>query len=98
MDDPCDIKAIHKTIVDEENKISQVTFLAISGLNCPNCAIRVRNALLNVYGVTDAIIDHIDGLGEVTYNPNLVERERITDIVSKAGGDGIHSYKAMILE
>jgi copper chaperone CopZ len=98
MDDPCDIKAIHKTTVHEEKRISQITYLAMSGLNCPNCAIRVRNALLNVYGVTDAIIDHIDGLGEVTYNPNLVERERITDIVSKAGGDGIHSYKAMILE
>jgi copper chaperone CopZ len=98
MDDPCEIKAIHKTLVDEEKRISQITYLAISGLNCPNCAIRVRNALLNVYGVTDAIIDHIDGLGEVTYNPNLLERERLFEIVSKAGGDGIHSYKAKIIE
>ena len=98
MDDPCDIKAIRKTPVHEEKQISQVTFLAISGLNCPNCAIRVRNALLNVYGITDAIIDHTDGLGEVTYNPNLLERERLSEIVSKAGGDGIHSYKAKIFE
>jgi copper chaperone CopZ len=98
MDDPCNVKAIHKTITDEENRSTQFIYLAISGLNCPNCANRVRNALLNTYGVTDAIIDHLDGLGEVTYNPDLVERSSLAAIVSKAGGDGIHNYSAIILE
>ena len=98
MDDPCDIKAFHKTVVDEENRTTQVTYLTISGLNCPNCAIRVSNALLNTFGVVGAIIDHNAGLGEVTYNPDLVDPASLTDIVSKAGGDGIHSYHAKILE
>jgi copper chaperone CopZ len=98
MDDPCEIKAVHKTITEEENRTTQVTYLAISGLNCPNCAIRVKNALINTFGVIDAIIDHSAGLGQVTYNPDLVERSSLTDIVSKAGGDGIHSYSAKILE
>jgi copper chaperone CopZ len=98
MEDPCEIKAIHKTIAEEEKRTTQITFLAISGLNCPNCAIRVRNAFLNTYGVTDAIIDHAAGLGEIIYNPNLVERSSLPEIVSKAGGDGIHSYSARILE
>lgn len=97
MDDPCDIKAIQKTISEEEKQTTQVTYLAIEGLNCPNCAIRVRNALLNVLGVTDANIDSTLGLGEVTFNPALLERASLIDIVSNAGGDGIHSYSAKFL-
>jgi copper chaperone CopZ len=96
MDDTCEIKAINKTPFNEEKQNFQVTHLSINGLNCPNCAIRVRNALLNTYGVTDTIIDHIDGSGEVTHNPDIVERISLIEIVSKAGG-GRHRYSAKIL-
>lgn len=98
MEDPCDVKAIQKTIAEEEKRTIQITYLAISGLNCPNCAIRVRNAFLNTYGVTDTVIDHTVGLGQITYNPDLIERSSLPDIVTKAGGDGIHSYSARILD
>jgi len=98
MNDPCEIKPIQKTITEEEKRLIQVTYIAISGLNCPNCTNRVRNALLNTYGVIDAIIDHCDGLGEIIYNPDLVNQTVFIDVVSKAGGGGIHSYSAQILE
>lgn len=98
MDDPCEIKPIEKTITEEEKRTVQVSYISISGLNCPNCAIRVRNALLNTYGVIDALIEHSDGLGEITYNPNLVDQNQIIKAVSMAGGDGVHSYSAYALE
>lgn len=96
MDDKCEIKEINKTPLNEEKQNTQVTHLSLTGLNCPNCAIRVKNALLNTYGVTDAIIDYIDGSGEVTHNPDIVEGINLIEIVSKAGG-GRHRYSATIL-
>jgi hypothetical protein len=48
--------------------------------------------------VTDAIIDHGDGLGEVTYNPDLIRPANFVEIISRAGGDGVHSYSAMLIE
>ncbi len=98
MNDPCEIKPIQKAIADEELSKIQVSYVAIAGLNCHNCATRVRNALLKTYGVIDAIIDHSDGLGEITYNPHLTNPDQIIDVISMAGGDGIHSYSAQIIK
>ena len=98
MDDPCNIKPVQRIISEEENHKQQHAYLSISGLNCPNCATRVRNALINSIGVTDTIIDHADGLGEVTFNPDLIRPANFVEIVSKAGGDGVHSYSAMLIE
>ncbi|PKN88132.1 MAG: hypothetical protein CVU46_02200 [Chloroflexi bacterium HGW-Chloroflexi-8] len=98
MNDPCKIKLVQRIISEEENHKKQHAYLSISGLNCPNCATRVRNALINSIGVTDAIIDHADGLGEVTFNPDLIRPANFVEIVSKAGGDGVHSYSAMLIE
>lgn len=47
MNDPCEIKPIAE---EEKGKI-RVSNVAITGLNYLNCVIRVRNALLNTYGV-----------------------------------------------
>lgn len=98
MENSCNIETIHKTITYEEKRKSQTANLAISGLNCPNCATRVRNALLNIYGVTDAVIDHIGGTGKVTFNPDLVMSSSLVEIVSMAGQGRHHSYSAHIME
>lgn len=97
MDDHCEIKPIQKIISAEEMTRSQHAYLAISGLNCPNCATRVRNALISCLGVTDVVIDHFDGLGDVTYNPDQIQPASIVEVISKAGDGGKHSYSAMVL-
>lgn len=98
MEDPCDIKPFKKTSVFEEYQKSQITILSISGLNCPNCALRVRNALLKTYGVTTALIDHESGLGEITYNPDIVQPQNLVSAIVLAGGDGVHQYAAQVME
>jgi copper chaperone CopZ len=98
MEDPCDIKPFKKTSVFEEYQKSQITILSISGLNCPNCALRVRNALLKTYGVTTALIDHESGLGEITYNPDIVQPQKLVSAIVLAGGDGVHQYAAQVME
>ncbi len=98
MKDSCQITPVHKSITEEEKMNTQVTYLAISGLNCPNCALRVKNALMNEYGVIEALIDHADGMGEITFNPEIINRSDLVNIISKAGNDGTHSYSAIIIE
>jgi len=98
LEDPCDVRPFKKTSEFEEYQKSQITILSISGLNCPNCALRVRNALLKTYGVTTALIDHESGLGEVTYNPDIVQPALLVRAISMAGGDGIHEYRAHVME
>jgi copper chaperone CopZ len=97
MEDHCQVSPIQKISSAEENANTMQAYLAISGLNCPNCANRVRNALISSLGVTDALVDHIDGLAEVTYNPDLIRPTHFMEIVSKAGGDGIHRYSAEVI-
>jgi hypothetical protein len=48
-------------------------------------------------GVTDALVDHIDGLAEVSYNPDLIRPTNFMEIVSRAGSDGIHRYSAVVI-
>jgi copper chaperone CopZ len=98
MEDPCDIKPFKKTSLLEEYQKTQMAILSISGLNCPNCAIRVRNALLKTYGVTTALIDHETGLGEIAFNPDIVQPGNLVSAIVQAGNDGMHQYSAQFLE
>ena len=97
MEDHCQVTPNQKISSAEENAKTLQAYLAISGLNCPNCANRVRNALISSLGVTDALVDHIDGLAEVSYNPDLIRPTNFMEIVSRAGSDGIHRYSAEVI-
>ncbi len=70
--------------------------LVIRGMGCPNCATRVRNSLLSLEGVADAIIDHNNGVGRVFYNPTVVTNDDLESAVSAAGGDGHHEYSGKL--
>lgn len=94
MDENCYVEPAHKKVTVEEYQNPRMAWLVISGMGCPNCAGRVRNSLIALYGVTEAIVDHIDGVAEVSFNPRLVSPEALIDAVAGAGNDGRHSYAA----
>ena len=94
MSEQCHVEAIEKTATAEELATSATAYLAIFGMGCPRCALRVRNSLLKIYGVSDADVDHIAGMGKVVFAPNLTTISDIIDAVSQAGGDGRHEYWA----
>lgn len=98
MEDSCrEIAPLEKQPKTEEQVRQDTVYLSISGMNCGNCANRVRNALLTTYGVTSVIVSHTDGLAEVRYNPSLVPAEALIGSVRAAGGDGVHNYDAAIM-
>ena len=97
MDDTCHVEPIQKIITADEQKNVELALLAISGMGCPNCANRVRNSLLSLYGVVDAYVDYAVGIAQVSFNPNLETIEDLLSVISRAGSDGRHQYSAKLL-
>ena len=97
MDDHCHVEPIQKLTTADEQKNVELALLAVSGMGCPNCANRVRNSLLSLYGVIDAYIDHAAGIAQVTFNPDIETIDDLINAVTRAGGDGRHEYGARLL-
>jgi copper chaperone CopZ len=96
MDKECHVEPVRKTIKPEEMEVTTQVTLAIQGMGCPNCAIRVQNSLIKVSGVIEAEVNHMSGVADVVYNPNLTTQKVLVEAVVHAGGDGRHSYSAQI--
>lgn len=98
MEEQCHVEPLQKTATHEEKQSTNLIVLAVQGMGCPNCANRVRNSVIQVDGVVDALVDHTYGLAQVIYNPNLTNQEALIDAVARAGGDGRHEYRAWMYD
>jgi P-type Cu+ transporter len=94
MESNCHIETIQKTVSEVERAVEETVVLAVWGMGCPTCAIRVRNSLISLHGVTEAYVDHSIGSAKIFYNPHLVNIESLLDAVRRSGGDGRHEYGA----
>lgn len=97
MDKECHVDAIHKSPSVEERQERATALLAVQGMGCPNCVNRVRNSLLQVYGVTSVDIALEAGQAKVIFNPLLAVPNDLTRAVAAAGGDGRHEYRADVI-
>ena len=59
------------------------------GLNCVSCSRVINRALEGVKGVRRVSVSFMMDLVFVDYEPNLVSKEEIVDIVKKTGYDAI---------
>lgn len=97
MDKECHVDVIHKSPSIEERREQAVALLAVEGLGCPNCVLRVRNGLLQLYGVISADIDLEVGQARVVYNPRLVDPKHLPRAVAAAGAAARHEYRAYVI-
>lgn len=97
MDKKCHVDVIHKSPSIEERREQAVALLAVEGLGCPNCVLRVRNGLLQLYGVISADIDLEVGQARVVYNPRLVDPKHLPRAVAAAGAAARHEYRAYVI-
>ena len=97
MDENCHVDALHKSPSIEERREHATALLAVQGMGCPNCAHRVRNSLLQVYGVVSVDIALETGKAQVAFNPLLAGPSDLTRAVAAAGGDGRHEYRAQVI-
>jgi len=93
----CHVEPIVKQATPLEQAQLADGHLLIRGMGCPNCAARVRNSLLKLDGVVEAIVDHSFGVGRVVYNPTLVTGEDLERAVGAAGGDGHHECSGKLV-
>jgi copper chaperone CopZ len=94
----CHVEPTVKTATAAEQSQVETVVLAVWGMGCPNCAVRVRNCLLGVYGVLDADVVHTFGVAQVLFNPSLASPDQLVTAVAEAGGDGRHIYRAELVE
>jgi copper chaperone CopZ len=98
MDQNCHVEPIEKTATVEERRAVTTVVLAVLGMGCTNCSARVRNSLVALHGVIDAAVDHNMGLAQVRFNPSLTTIPALIEAVARAGGDGRHEYRALLIE
>ncbi len=96
MDENCHVEPITRTPSAAERDGAVSAELAVSGMGCQNCAARVRNSLVRVHGVIDAVVDHTLGTALVAFNPRYASTDQLIQAVAMAGGDGRHEYRAVI--
>jgi copper chaperone CopZ len=92
----CHVDAVEKVATAQERSTVMETRLAVWGMGCPNCSMRVRNALLQQSGVVDAHVDHLSGRALVSHNPDMVSIDALLTAVAGAG-NGHHQYRAAVI-
>ena len=65
------------------------TILALEGMTCASCAIRIEKGLKKVPGVLDVSVNLATELANVTFNPAQTDIERLVQKVEAVG------YKAL---
>lgn len=92
MSHNCHVEPVQKSATTEERATTATVVLEIVGMGCPNCAMRVRNSLVSLYGVVEAQVDHTEGIAKVSYNPDVLRIVDLADGVAAAGKDNGHRY------
>ena len=86
-----------KQMVQAASYTVRTAILAISGMDCPQCIMRVRNGLLNLRGVLLANAYLASCIAVVAYDPGRVTAVNLTGAVAEASLEGRHYYQARFL-
>ena len=93
----CHVEPVEKPLDEAALANASTVYLAVQGMGCPRCAMRVRNGLLELDGVLAAEIFLPEGLAVAAYDPARVAASDLIAAVAAAGGDGRHHYQAQVI-
>ena len=93
----CHVEPVEKPLDEAALANASTVYLAVQGMGCPRCAMRVRNGLLGLDGVLAAEIFLADGLAAAAYDPTRVAASDLIAAVMSAGNDGRHHYQAQVI-
>ncbi|MDP2958253.1 MAG: heavy metal-associated domain-containing protein [Longimicrobiales bacterium] len=91
----CHVDPIAARASAVDRRSAAVLYLALAEVECPNCANRVRNALLMAPGVVDVEVDLAGALATVWYNGGEAGVKDLLDAVAEAGRGTHHRYLAV---
>lgn len=93
----CHVEPVEKPLDRAALATAIIAYLAIRGMGCPRCAMRVRNGLLSLDGVLLADVFLENGMAAVAYNPEQVFPNDLVRAVAAAGNDSRHYYQAQVM-
>jgi copper chaperone CopZ len=93
----CHVDPVEKPVDESLLASAWATYLAVGGMGCPTCALRVRNGLLQLDGVLVADVLLQESIAVAAYDPARALPADLAAAVSSAGNDGRHHYTARIL-
>ncbi len=96
--DDCHVEPVERGEVDESAlQAADRAYLAVTDMGCPNCAHRVRNALLTVPGVLDVAVHLAAGQAAVACRDGSVGMDELVGAVEAASQGTRHQYTADVL-
>lgn len=93
----CQVEALEKPVDEAIPAKTTAIYLAVRGLGCPRCALRVRNGLLSLDGVLRAVVFLKQGIAAAAYDPTRVSSDDLVMAVAAAGERSHHHYEATVL-
>lgn len=94
----CHVERIEEHADPEDLRRASVVVVRVDGLGCPNCANRVRNAILGTEGVVKAEVELATGRAKVGFDPGRCGVDDVLVAVAGAGAGTHHEYRATILQ
>jgi copper chaperone CopZ len=94
----CHVEPLRKPLDRKALASAEVAFLTVAGMGCPNCAMRVRNALLRLKGVLYVDVSLARGMAAVAFRPEQMTTEDLMTAVARAGSETRHHYLARLLQ
>lgn len=98
QDQDCHVDPLDKPFDQKTLASAAAAYLSVSGMGCANCAMRVRNGLLNLEGVLVAYVELERGLAAAAYDPQRITPDDLVQAVANAGNDGRHHYQAQFIQ
>jgi copper chaperone CopZ len=96
--DNCQVDPLEKPLDRDALSTAMVAYLAVGGMGCPRCAMRVRNGLLGIDGVLLVEVQLEQGIAAAAFNPKKVTHSDLVAAVVGAGDDGRHHYRAEFIK
>lgn len=93
----CHVEPIHKPVDAAELEEADVTTLAVTDMHCPNCAMRVSNALLALEDVLHVEVDLPHGQAVVRSQSGRVGSAQLIQAVWSASHGTRHAYRAHLI-
>lgn len=94
----CHVDPLEKPLDQAALGNAMAAYLAVWGMGCPRCAMRVRNGLLSLDRVLTAEVFLEQGLAAVFYDPEVITVDDLQMAVAAAGNDGRHHYRAILVD
>ena len=93
----CRVTPAEKAVDERALRGASTALLAVDGMGCERCAVRVGNALLELDAVLRAQVDADQGVAAVAFDSRTTGVIELLAAVAAAGDDGRHRYRARLL-